>query len=572
MDYLSKLERVAEENENRIALSYCDRDVTYKELFSKSNNYASELMRRNIKRGENVCIIGHHSIELFACIIGIMRVNAVFVVIDEDEDIKKIEYRIRTSKTKYVFYDEDKDIAVSDIECIGLKEVYQGEEAESIHVESNPEDIMYMAFTSGSVSEEKAVLVSYDNLESYINDFISVFNVCKDDVNVQQTPLGYDGLCEEFFSMISSGGRLVLLDKNVLQSPRLLHKELNKCGATLFPTTPLMLNELNKLSPVETITRYISCADVLKNFYFCNLIKHAKIFNTYGLTETTVCSTFYLCSIDDEMIIPIGQAFPSSKVEVIDDQMKPLGINQTGEILIGGKGVTIGYLNNKELTKERYVEINGERFFRTGDYGYFDDNSILRYEGRKDSMEKLKGIKIDCLKIEESLIRHPLVKACLAHVCSYNGNSVLCMFYVPENSEVEETSIRSFLEKDFSGADLPNAYIQVDSIPLKSVGKVDYTELEDLFTKNRNKDIQVIGKNEEGVLAAFQKILGIDGITINDKLADIGVDSIFFIQIVLELEDLFEFEFDDNKLSYGDYETIKDVYEYVIKSNGLADR
>lgn len=569
MNYWSRIESIAKKNENRIALSYDDRQVTYKELYSKANNYANELVKRKIEKGENVCIVGSRSIELFSCILGVMKVNGAFVIVDAGDDLNKIEYRIRNSKSRYVFLDENSVEIDSDAEYIGLREIYQKDNVEVPAVERCPEDVMYLAYTSGTVAEEKAVMVSYDNLESYINDFISVFDICEEDINVQQTPLGYDGLCEEFFSTITSGGKMILLDKMVLQSPRLLYKALVKNGVTLFASTPLMLNELNKLPPVETVKRYISCADVLKKYNYSNLIKNAKIYNTYGLTETTVCSTYYLCKEDDDLITPIGNAFPSSKIEIVNEDMNPVEVNQIGEILIGGKGTAIGYYNNPALTKEKYIEFNEERFFRTGDYGYYDNEHVLRYEGRRDSVEKLKGIKVNCLKIEETLLNSQKVSACLAHVCQYNGNSVLCMFYVTEIENIEEDFIKKYLEDNLSGLYLPKAYIRVDHIPQRSIGKIDYAALEGLYYKSRVDKKVTSDKNEIGFLTAFQNVIGQDRISMTDKLTEIGIDSIFFIQIVLELESLFDIEFDDNRLTYGEYDTVGKVYEYVVEKTKL---
>lgn len=565
MSFWSRLEDSASKNEMRIALLFHDEQIIYKDLFSKANNYAYELAYRGIEKDDIVCVLGQRSLELFACILGIVQAGAVFLLIDSEDEWSKVEYRMMNSKCRYAFVDQRYQKYNSVPEAIGLQDVYKREYPSVKCIDRNAEDTMYLAYTSGSTAQEKAVMVSYGNMESYVDAFINVFGICDTDINVQQTPLGYDGLCEELFSMLFTGGKLLLLDKRILKSPRLLHKELLKNKVTLFPTTPLILNELNRLSPVETIKKYISCADVLKKYHYSNLIKHTQIYNTYGPTETTVCATYYLCGSEDDLFTPIGTPLPFYEILVVSEDLHPVIQGQSGEILIGGKGVAKGYYNNEALTQEKFIYINGERVFRTGDYGYYDTLGVLRFEGRRDSVEKLKGIKVDCSKIESALMCSGLVSAAIAHVCADKNNSSLCVFYIPFDESVTEASIKACLKERLSVDHLPKTYINVESIPQKSVGKVDYSALEAIFSESRLTNKTVTGKDQIAFLTVFQNVLGKNTLLMTDMIRDVGMDSISFIQIVVELEELYEFDFDDEMLSHSDYETIGQVYEYVLE-------
>ena len=564
MSFWSRLEDSASKNEMRIALLFHDEQIIYKDLFSKANSYACELVYRGIKKDDIVCVLGQRSLELIACILGIIKVGAIFLLIDYEDEWDKIEYRIKNSKCRYTFVDERYQKYSSVPEAIGLQDVYKRECLLIKGTDRNAEDIMYLSYTSGSTMQEKAVMISYGNMESYIDAFINIFDINDTDINVQQTPLGYDGLCEELFSMIIMGGRLLLLDKRILQIPRLLHKELLKNKVTLFPTTPLILNELNKLLPIETVKRYISCADVLKKYHYSNLIKHSRVYNTYGPTETTVCATYYLCGPEDDLLTPIGTPLPSYKTLVVNENLHPVIQGKSGEILIGGNGVAKGYYNNAALTQEKFIYLNGERMFRTGDYGYYDTSGLLRFEGRRDYVEKLKGIKVDCSKIENALICSGLVSMAIAHVCADMDNSSLCVFYIPNDKSVKEELIKKYLKEVLSTDHLPKTYIRVDSFPQKSVGKVDYSALEALFLEIRSANKVVSGRDQVAFLTIFQNVLGKNMLLMTDMIREIGMDSISFIRIIVELEELYDIEFDDEKLSHSDYETIGQVYKYVL--------
>ena len=569
MNFWTRLKNSALKNETRVALMFHEKEITYKELFSRANNYACELSRRGIDKNDVVCILGQRSIELFACILGILQVGAAFLLIDSDDEWSKVEYRIINSNSRYVFVDERYQRCDLLPETINLQEVYKKMYSTFFcNNERNAENTMYLAYTSGSTENEKAVEVSDGNLESYIDSFISVFSICEADVNVQQTPLGYDGLCEELFSMLLTGGRLLLLDKRVLQSPLLFHKELLRNKVTLLPTTPLILNELNKMSPVRTIKRYISCADVLKKYHYSNLVKYAQVFNTYGPTETTVCATYYLCSSEDDLYTPIGKPFPSYKVFIVSDDLSPVRQGQTGEILIGGKGVAKGYYNQNMLTKQKFVYLNGERVFRTGDYGYCDSSGVLHFSGRRDFIEKLKGVKVDCSKIENALICSGLVNTAIAHVCSDNCTTSLCVFYIPVDENINEETLINCLKRKLSADHLPKTYIAIDNIPQKSVGKVDYSALESLYCALKSSQIPITGKDINAFLAIFQNVLNKRTLSLESSLHDIGIDSISFVQIVVKLEELYGFEFDDEMLSHRSFKTIKQVYKYVLDKVG----
>lgn len=565
MSFWSRLEESASKNEMHIALIFRDEHILYKDLFSKANNFAAELLNRRIEKDDIVCILGQRSIELFACILGVIKAGASLLLIDSKDDWSKIEYRMKNSKCRYVFVDDDFQKYNLFPETIRLMDVYKKDCPQIKCANRDKKDTMYLAYTSGSTAQEKAVMVSDENIETYVNAFIATFGVYSTDVNVQQTPLGYDGLFEELFVTLFTGGKLLLLDKRILQSPRLLHKELIKNQVTLLPTTPLVLNELNKLPPVKTIKTYISCADVLKKHHYSNLIKYAKIYNTYGPTEATVCATYYLCKPEDDLRTPVGTPLPFYKTLVVTEDLSPSIQGETGEILIGGKGVTKGYYNDVVLTKEKFIQVNEERMFRTGDYGYYDTSGMLRFEERRDCVEKLKGIKVDCSKIENTLMCSGLVSAVIAHICSDRDNSYLCVFYIPTNESVTEESIKCFLNERLSKDHLPQTYISIESIPRKSVGKVDYSALERLFFKIKPAYKNIDGNDLVAFLTVFQNVLGKHTLSMTDLISDVGMDSISFIQIIVKLEELFEFEFDDEMLSHSDYETIGQVYDYVLK-------
>ncbi|MCP4146642.1 MAG: amino acid adenylation domain-containing protein, partial [bacterium] len=217
--------------------------------------------------------------------------------------------------------------------------------------------IAYIIYTSGSTGRPKGVMVEHRNLLAYINAFYHEFEIRQEDIVIQQASFAFDVFVEEVYPAIIRGAAIAIPEKETVRDIDRLAAYITRVGGTVIDCSPLMLNELNRRETIETLRVYISGGDVLKAEYVDKLVKRGSVYNTYGPTETTVCATYYKCTGTEPPAVPIGKPIANYNVRILDKYKKLLPIGIPGELCVAGPGVSRGYLNQPELTAERYAKV-----------------------------------------------------------------------------------------------------------------------------------------------------------------------------------------------------------------------
>lgn len=553
-----RIYEICRHNPARIAFSMENEEIAYGEMIEKAKMYAGFMKMQDVKTGEIVCIISKRNCELIYCIIAALQVGCAYVVIHPDYPLDFIERIIESCNSKLVFNFSELKIegTYGAIEKSELKY----EEFEKISRDS----LVYLSFTSGSKGIPKAVMVSLENITTYLEAYIDLFQVNENDITIQQSPCYYDGMAEEIFSMFLVGGKTILVHDEYLRSPRRLRKVIEENGITIVATTPAILRELNKLPPMENVRAFISSAESLYLSDFSNIIKYTNVYNMYGPTETTICATFYKCKEHDEYNIPLGKPINNYKIGIVDENMNFLEEENKGEILIGGLGVTKGYLNDANMTKQKFVFIDNEKWYRTGDVGYYKNGELI-FGGRFDRQIKVRGNKIELDRIEEVICQKDGIFDAVIYPYSINKNVYLIAFYVGSCSTDE---CRKYVKHKLPDFMCPFMYISLKEIPLLETGKKDLMCLKNMVENLAIKKFLELENNEK----EFMKVIvdSVDIIPNNIKLdmtttiEEMRMDSISFIQIIVNLEEFYDIEFEDDCLDYNNYSTLKDLYNKVI--------
>ncbi|WP_430909756.1 AMP-binding protein, partial [Maribacter sp. 2-571] len=212
-----------------------------------------------------------------------------------------------------------------------------------------------MIYTSGTTGKPKGVMIEHSSLLNYTKTFQSYFNVNNKDVILQQASISFDTSIEEIFPILVSGGFLVVLD-NRKDFEHLFHV-CKKHEVSILSTNPYALKYLNEnvLKLELSLRALISGGDILEKNFISNIYENYAVYNTYGPTEATVCTSYYNIEKVDAGKISIGSPIQNTKAYVLDSFQKPVPVGVIGELYIGGAGVARGYLNRGELTQERFV-------------------------------------------------------------------------------------------------------------------------------------------------------------------------------------------------------------------------
>lgn len=391
---------------DRVVFVNNDSCVTYGFLDEKSDLLAQHLKTIGVQENSLIGIMCDRSIEFIIGILGILKFGSAYLALDTNLPNDRIGFMINDSNINTIIGQLkylnkiDSGITLIDIDCINFikkERVFNN----SLYVENS---IAYILYTSRPTDVPNGVVIEHRNVIAYCNSFLKEFHFNQNDIILQQSSQSFDTFVEEVFPMLFSGGKIVIATGDPIKNASHISDYIVKNAITIIDCSPLLINELGKVLPDKNNLRtIISRGDVLKGGYLNNFYKDTACYNTYGSTETTVCATYFKISEPVEGVIPIGKVISNYSVFILNRYEKFTPIGYFGEICIGGSGVARGYLNNVELTNEKFIlnPINpSEKLYKSGDLGKFDDDGIVYLGGRLDYQVLIKEYKNELNEIE----------------------------------------------------------------------------------------------------------------------------------------------------------------------------
>jgi len=309
----------------------------------------------------------------------------------------------------------------------------------------------------------------------------------------------------------------------------LQHREVNT-----VKITPSHLGLLRSLEVEKTgISKIILGGEQLQKElvrFLTTLNPGIDIYNEYGPTETTVGCTCALIKHDIEDIT-IGRPIYNTNVYIIDADGNPLPPGIPGEIWISGPGVSPGYFNDPDKTREKFLDkevpaIQG-RFYKSGDAGKWLYNGLISYIGRKDNQVKVRGVRIEPGEIEYYLEQHPAILSAIVLVRKDEDNDELCAFFTSAD-KVEIASVIAHMKASLPKFMIPDQFFQVKEFPLTPNGKLDKAALLRKYIKTAPVTKFVPARNElEGQVARiWQQVLGREEVGVFDDFFTLGGHSL----------------------------------------------
>jgi acyl-CoA synthetase (AMP-forming)/AMP-acid ligase II/aryl carrier-like protein len=270
-------------------------------------------------------------------------------------------------------------------------------------------------------------------------------------------------------------------------------------------------------------------------------LKYAgQVYNHYGPTEATIGKTIHRVDLKKSYTnIPIGKPFSNTSVYILNKSMQPVPVAVPGELYIAGEGLARGYLNNPQLTAEKFIpnpfsDIDGERMYKTGDLARWLTDGNIEYLGRVDEQIKIRGFRIEPGEIEDVLKESGLIQQVVVLTAKAGGTNKVLVAYVVPKSNFDKASLVSFLQQKVPDYMIPSVWVPMLQMPLTSNGKIDRKSLPapDAQLKSGNDYIAPRSPLEQVLADTWQELLGIDKIGIHDNFFESGGDSIISIQVV----------------------------------------
>lgn len=485
-DIIRTLKEHGENCPNQVAVKHNDEILTYEAL----NRFANQLaiILKNAKTP--LILYGHMSPFMIVGMIGSMKAGCGYVPLDTSIPQDRILSIIKKIEPQFIFNTTDEQLEIEDISFISkdlLTGVKQNEDTVSNIKDS---DIAYTIFTSGSTGEPKGVQISYESLNLFTNWMLELNQVGSNQQWLNQAPFSFDLSVMSIYPCLMTAGTLNLVDKTMINKPKLLNEMLEESKINVWVSTPSFM-EMCLMLPRLTEAYYSN----LKEFFFCGEIlanktaelllqrfPSAYIYNTYGPTEATVAVTSIL--VTEEVInqynpLPVGLPQPGTK----------LSLTHEGELIISGKCVSEGYVKDELRSKKVFNKLDGQKSYYTGDKAQFIDNQWF-INGRIDYQIKLNGYRMELEEIEFQLRKLEKIRDAIV-VPTYKNNKVthlnaaVILNHCDEVKEVQTLThdIKTELKPVLPEYMIPKKIIYMKKLPLTMNGKLDRKKIAEAILK-----------------------------------------------------------------------------------------
>lgn len=598
------VEEWAERTPEKTAVSFNNQHLTYHQLNERANILAHYLQTKGVGSDVLVGLYLERSLEMVVAILGVLKAGGAYVPMDVAYPAERVAFMLDDAQMVVLLTQSDLHdrLPETGIPTICLDRDWPMLETAVPRNTYNPVNsvmphhLAYVIYTSGSTGRPKGVLVTHENVVRLFTATDEWYHFDENDVWTLFHSYAFDFSVWEIWGALCYGGRLVVVPYLVSRSPVDFYRLLVAEGVTVLNQTPSAFRQLMRAE--ETVGTDPDLAlrlvifggealelQSLQPWFSRHGDERPLLVNMYGITETTVHVTYRPIRQHDLQAAAgsvIGRAIPDLQLYILDAHQQPVPIGVTGEIYVGGAGVTRGYLNRPELTEQRFVPDpflpgNCRKLYRSGDLARWLPNGDVEYRGRIDHQVKIRGFRIELGEIEARLASHPAVREVLvmaveSAAAEENAGEkrlvayVVCSDYVPPVAE-----LRQYLRETLPEYMLPAAFVFLDQFPLTTNGKIDRRALP-APTGERDERYQTFvppqTPTEQDLATVWAEVLGIDRVGIHDNFFDLGGDSILSIQVLaaaqakgyhLTLAELFQ------------HQTIAELASVVKVAVGVAD-
>ncbi|SFX77633.1 amino acid adenylation domain-containing protein [Streptomyces atratus] len=560
-------ERFAEQAAQRphaVALTCDGEHLTYGELDARANRLAHVLRAAGAGREDLVGICLRRGIDLIVTVLATLKAGAAYLPLDPAHPAERIDHLIRDASARVIVTESTLAERVSAAPVPGgiivLDDPAQRAllAASPVHApasDAHVDDLAYVIHTSGSTGRPKGVQVTHANVVRLLDADEDVYGFGTDDVWTLFHSYAFDFSVWEMWGALFHGGRLVVVPQEVARSPWDLVRLLADEGVTVLNQTPSAFRNL-----VELTARNEPLLDGLRlrlvifggemldvgmlRPWWDRFGDHTPLLvNMYGITETTVHVTSRPLSRDDldGYRSPIGTPLPDLTLHILDGRMRPVPAGATGEIYVGGPGVTRGYLGRPARTSERFVPDPfgppGARLYRSGDQARVLPGGDIGFLGRSDEQVKIRGFRIEPGEIESCLTGHQDLTAAAVTVHeAAPGDRELVAYVVPKDGSAAATAdLRRYLAARLPGYMVPAVFISVPKLALTANGKLDHSALPSPERSRQERSEAYVAPrtaDEETMAAALAEVLGGQRIGVHDNFFALGGDSIRAVRLV----------------------------------------
>ncbi len=483
MDLIERMDRWGQRYPERAAHISGGQVLTYRELAETSGRLAHHLAATLPEPRSPVAVLGHKQKEMLIAFVGCIKSGHPYVPLDASLPPRRITAILEAAHATLLTVDQINGIlntapvhAPPSLDILGLG------------------DVWYIIFTSGSTGDPKGVMISRGSLEHFVTWILEEQSFREGhEIFLNQAPFSFDLSVMDLYSSLATAGTLYSVTQAEIGEPRLLFDSLGKSDMSVWVSTPsfarfCLMQPNFAQAMLPRVRKFWFCGETLAPEIAAELLRRfpeAEVWNTYGPTEATVATTSIKVTqpvIAAHSPLPVGRVMPGTRVLIHDENSMPVSGSERGQIVIAGPNVSLGYVNRPDLSARAFFELDGERAYRTGDWGHFE-NDLLFFEGRIDFQIKLHGYRIEIGDIESNLRGLKDVQDAVVMPAMRNGQAEYLVAFTilngpPPASEFGMAQqLRRQLAEHLPEYMVPRKIVFLAEFPATANGKVDRNQL-----------------------------------------------------------------------------------------------
>lgn len=495
------LRDAASRRPDAVAVRQWDTTLTYRELLERSAALARSLRRRGVRPGDRVGVCADRRPATVVALLGVLEAGAAYLPLETGQPPTRIREICADAGVRLAVVDDAGAdlLAGSGVTTVPVPE--RGGDAQPLRSErggdaepvgscpAHPGDPAYVLYTSGSTGRPKGVAVSHRAVVSYAVAFGGYAGAGPDTRSMGYTSFGFDVSILDIFVPLAHGGQVALVPAADRSDPARLQRfaEEHRVNWGFLPASLLPLLDPARLPAWRLLILGAEAPgpEQIERWAGPATAPVRRVLHCYGPTEATVCATAFEATGRWDGPVPIGVPLPNQRVYVVDENLTQVPVGATGEVLIGGAGLALGYLNRPAHTAERFVPDPfgppGGRLYRTGDLARWLPDGTLMFLGRADRQVKVRGQRIELGEVEAALAGHPAVSRAVADTRTGPDGLVLVAYVtavtIPPDGAVDAEDLRRHCADRLPAAMVPSRVTVVPAMPLTNSGKVDLTAL-----------------------------------------------------------------------------------------------
>ena len=552
--------KTVEENSDKLALIAEDGEFTYDELNRKANRIANALIKKGVEPGDKVLFKLKRDSNLTASMWGIIKAGAAFIPVDPEYPEERINYIYEDSEADYIISD------FTDNNTLNVFDLLKEENETNPQVEFDPENLAFLIYTSGSTGNPKGVMITHRNITNYLlvkpeNNYITDVVTNRKRVLGIQTVTFDISVCDVLIPL-THGLTYVFASDIEAKDVIALAKLIKRTKVDAMAGTPSRLFQYLDLEEMQEAFKNLKSVSLGGEPFKPQLYNRIKsinpdvnLYNGYGPSETTIHTNHKLLTSPDNITTGKPNYNVIMDVRDIDGNLIPDGV--IGEIYISGLGVGKGYLNKEKRTKESFININGLRYYKSGDYGSINPEGEFIIHGRLDNQIKLNGLRIELGEVEQSILKFGSIKEVVCAIKKINDHDHLCAYYTSDD-EIDKDELKNFISQSLTKYMVPSVFVQLKELPWTLNGKIEVKKLP--IPEISKEYIKPTNNVEAFFASAFEEILGLNKVGVTDNFFDIGGTSLLVTKLTIHaLNEGYEVQYAD----LFNHPTPRDLAEFI---------